>query len=463
MNTPYEKYKISNLANGLIIATRNLLGNEASFCGLYVSSGARHEEDYERGIAHGIEHMLHKDNEKRTAEEVNDRLEMVGSRRDAMTSPEDTVYFVWGGHEQTSLAIETLAQQVRYPVLSQKQLELEKRAIQEEVKRNQGVVSRRDSCQIMEAAYQDQNIGRSVIGAVNDIENFSSAKMQNFLENHYQPDNIILFAYGNVDHDEVVEIAKNNFGDMAKHKNEVKAVEPARFTEGEIRTDDTSYANTHFTIAFEGTSLEERGTPKHYESEILAKILGGGNSSRLSSELRGKEGIVYDISVESKSFSDTGMITISTEMSGDNIPKAIDVICEQINDIASNVTQKDIDIAKAMVITNKRMNKNALVLNPDDFFQIRKSGTSLSIDEEIKGYEDVTIENIQDLTKKLIDGKMATSSLGPQASKMPSNAEISSKLFKREAVQFAGYDSASAYVKSRRDSAEIEPDGRKTK
>src|SRR3954468_4677051 len=106
------------LANGLeIIAERNGDAHSTAV-GFFVETGARDETDEVSGVSHFLEHMVFKGTAKRSAAEVNRDLDVLGSKSNAYTSEEQTVYFAAILPEYQELLVEILADILR-PALRQ--------------------------------------------------------------------------------------------------------------------------------------------------------------------------------------------------------------------------------------------------------------------------------------------------------------------------------------------------------
>ena len=62
--------RVSELANGLKIATRSMPHATTLSVGIWVNAGARDEGDHEQGIAHMLEHMAFKGTKRRDAQAI---------------------------------------------------------------------------------------------------------------------------------------------------------------------------------------------------------------------------------------------------------------------------------------------------------------------------------------------------------------------------------------------------------
>src|SRR5665647_813722 len=81
------------LPNGVRILTEPMPHVQSVAIGIWISSGARDEEDSNRGISHFLEHMLFKGTETRTAWQIADEFDSIGGQLNAFTDKEYTCYY----------------------------------------------------------------------------------------------------------------------------------------------------------------------------------------------------------------------------------------------------------------------------------------------------------------------------------------------------------------------------------
>lgn len=85
--------RVSELANGLKIATRSMPHATTLSVGIWVNAGARDEGDHEQGIAHMLEHMAFKGTKRRDAQAIATEVENVGGFMNAHTSRRNRLLF----------------------------------------------------------------------------------------------------------------------------------------------------------------------------------------------------------------------------------------------------------------------------------------------------------------------------------------------------------------------------------
>ena len=63
-----------------------------------------------------------------------------------------------------------------------------------------------------EAVFGEHPLGRPIIGSVDSIEAMTRTQLHSFHQRRYTPERMILAVAGNIDHDQVVRLAREYFG-----------------------------------------------------------------------------------------------------------------------------------------------------------------------------------------------------------------------------------------------------------
>ena len=87
------QFRDHTLPNGLQIVAECNDKAYSTAIGYFVRAGSRDETDELSGVSHFLEHMAFKGTAHRTAAEVNQQLDQIGSHSNASTSEEQTIYY----------------------------------------------------------------------------------------------------------------------------------------------------------------------------------------------------------------------------------------------------------------------------------------------------------------------------------------------------------------------------------
>ena len=78
-----------------------------------------------------------------------------------------------------------------------------------------------------------------------------------------------------------------------------------------------------------------RTDPRRFALSVLDTALGGSSRSRLFQEIREKRGMAYSVYSFVAQYSDTGMIGVSLGTREDNLTACLEIVLEQITEIAA--------------------------------------------------------------------------------------------------------------------------------
>lgn len=335
--------QMHTLPNGFRIVTEHMPGLESAAIGIWVSAGGRHERAEQNGIAHFLEHMAFKGTQRRSALQIAEAIEDVGGYINAYTSREVTAYYARVLKEDVALALDVIGDILRNPVFDTREIEVERGVILQEIGMSLDTPDDVVFDWLQEAAYPGQPIGRTILGPSERVQSFSRADLSGFVAEHYGPQNLILSAAGAVDHDAIVRMAEQMFGDMAR--GATPQADLACFASGE-RREVKRLEQAHFTLALEAPGYRDDA---FYTAQIFASAFGGGMSSRLFQEVREKRGLCYSIFSQIGSYSDTGMMTVYAGTSGDDIAGLADITIDELRRAAGDMSQAELDRARSQM------------------------------------------------------------------------------------------------------------------
>ena len=335
--------RLHTLPNGFRVVTEHMPGLQSASVGIWVAAGGRHERVEQNGIAHFLEHMAFKGTEKRNALQIAEAIEDVGGYINAYTSREVTAYYARVLKDDVPLALDVIGDILRNPVFDPSEIEIERGVILQEIGQSLDTPDDVIFDWLQERAYPDQPIGRTILGPEERVKAFSREDLAGFVGEHYGPGQMILSAAGAVEHDELVKIAGDMFGDMKPTQSHV--ITPARYAGGEHRA-EKDLEQAHFTLGLESPDYRD---PQIYTAQIYSTALGGGMSSRLFQEVREKRGLCYTIYAQTGAYADTGMMTIYAGTSGEQIGELAQITIEELKRAAGDMNEAEIARARTQM------------------------------------------------------------------------------------------------------------------
>ena len=338
-----ENVQITTLDNGFRVISERLPSLKSASLGIWVDAGARAERIEQNGIAHFLEHMAFKGTKTRNALQIAEEIENVGGYINAYTSREMTAYYIRCLEENVALSVDVICDIVRNSIFDPHELEVERGVILQEIGQAHDTPDDIIFDWLQETAYPDQPMGRTILGPAERVSSFSRDDLQTFISEQYRPDQLVLAAAGAVDHAMLVDMAEARFGDM-KRQPKLDLVS-AKFVGGDVR-EDKDLEQVHFAMSLEGPSYLK---DEIYTAQIYAVAMGGGMSSRLFQEIREKRGLCYTIHSSIGAFSDSGMLTIYSGTSGDQLTELTNVTLDELKRAAVDMSADEINRARAQM------------------------------------------------------------------------------------------------------------------
>ena len=175
---------------------------------LWFKVGSADEEPGKSGIAHFLEHLMFKGTDEHPQGEFSARIAEVGGRENAFTSYDYTAYFQQIAPEHLETMMEFEADRMTGLVLTDAVVDPERQVVIEE--RNSRIETQPNSIlgeSVNATLYQNHGYGVPIIGWMHEIEKLNRADALEFYQRYYAPNNAVLVVAGDVDVDEVRELA----------------------------------------------------------------------------------------------------------------------------------------------------------------------------------------------------------------------------------------------------------------
>jgi zinc protease len=266
--------------------------------------GASYEHDGITGVSHVLEHMMFKGTDAHPPGEFSRIISENGGRENAFTSKDYTAYYQRLEKSRLAVSFELEADRMRNLHLLDKEFQKEINVVMEERRlRTEDKPTSLTYEQFVASAFVSSSVRIPTIGWMNDLENMQLSDLQDWYQRWYAPNNAIVVVVGDVEPEAVLALAKKYFGPLKPEEviPPKPRLEPPQ--QGKRYINVQAPAEVPYTImGYKAPVLktaEEDWEP--YALEVLANILDGGDSARLTRELvRGSQiassaGAGYDL------------------------------------------------------------------------------------------------------------------------------------------------------------------------
>jgi predicted Zn-dependent peptidase len=399
------------LPNGLILLSEEMSHIRSISIGIWMKSGSRDETPELNGISHFTEHMVFKGTTTRTAQQIARQVDSIGGNMDAFTGKETICFNIKVLDEHLPIAIDILSDLVLNPVFDPKDIVREKGVILEEIKMDEDNPDYLVHELFTQNFWKDHPLGKPILGTKETVRSFEQEKLFSFYRQRFAPNNIIISAAGNLNHERFVSLIKGKFSSLQPVPNGYHQPAPA-VTPRIITRNKKSLEQVQLCIGVPSHPIWHQ---KRYVSYVLNTVLGGGMSSRLFQNIREEKGLAYAIYSDLNPYRDTGCLTIYAGTSLETTRDVVESVMAEFRELKNTPISYD-ELRRA-----KDQLKGSLMLSLESSTS-RMSNLArqemyferfFSLDETIHQIEAVTSEEISEMANQLFQtDKIAVTVLG---------------------------------------------------
>tara|TARA_B100000989_G_scaffold298459_1_gene287903 strand:+ start:1011 stop:2315 length:1305 start_codon:yes stop_codon:yes gene_type:complete len=291
--------KSFTLSNGLqVVVVENKRAPVISSM-IWYDVGSADEEYGKSGLAHFLEHLMFKGTKKFPGSTFSNFISKNGGSENAFTSYDYTAYFQTISSDKIEEVLEMEADRMKNLVLTNDQVETEKKVILEE--RNQRIDSRPSSIldqDMRKSLFPNHTYGIPIIGWNHEIINLTYDDVIEFYNKYYVPTNAKLILSGNINYDRAKAIAKKYFGNISSKKNK---------SERKYLKDPEIISNINLTLDHQ--DVKQKVWKRIYKSSSIVESITKGIALDFGLEIiaGGKTSFLYKKLVEEKKlFSSVG-------------------------------------------------------------------------------------------------------------------------------------------------------------
>jgi predicted Zn-dependent peptidase len=405
------------LPGGLRVITESLPAVRSAAFGIWAGVGSRDEDVQHAGATHYLEHLLFKGTRRRTALDISAAIDAVGGELNAFTAKEYTCYYARVLDADVPLAIDVLSDMVTSSLIEPRDVDAERGVILEEIAMNED-----DPSDLVHEAFAAQlfgetPLGRPILGTADSINSISAARILEHYRARYTPDNLVVAAAGNLDHDRVVELIAAAFGPAL---DGVTRPAPPRLGGAEadttkgtgVRLVSRPVEQANLVLGCPGMA---RTDDRRFALGVLNAALGGGMSSRLFQEVREKRGLAYSVYSFSSQHAECGLWGIYAGCLPAKAEEVLAICQEEISKvIASGLTDEELDRGKGQL-------RGSIVLGLEDpSSRMSRLGKSElvyprlePVDDILAAIDAVTHDRVRDVAAAILGQPKALAVVGP--------------------------------------------------
>ncbi|KAI9309207.1 Metalloenzyme, LuxS/M16 peptidase-like protein [Cunninghamella echinulata] len=410
------------LPNGFTVATEENSASQTATVGVWIDAGSRAENMKNNGSAHFLEHMAFKGTKTRSQRDLELQIENMGGHLNAYTSREQTVYYAKAFKYDVPQAVEILSDILQNSKLDVGAIERERDVIlreQEEVEKQMEEVV---FDHLHATAFPKESLGLTILGPKENIQSLTRDDLSNYIRTYYTGERMILVGAGGVDHDALVNLAEQYFGQLPHVRDEASsksAMKKAVFSGSELKIRNPQSNQTHIAVAVEGASWT---SPDYFALLVMQSIIGswdrslgatGHIASGLSSVVHNHQ-LANSFMSFNTSYKDTGLwgIYMITENT-DRIDDLLKCTRNEFYRLCTSVTAEEIERAKQQLKAGLLLGLDGSTPIAEDIGrQLLTSGDRMSPKQVEEAVSTVSVDDVRRVATQYLNRDAAIVAIG---------------------------------------------------
>ncbi len=385
---------------------------------MWVKTGSADEPRGMEGVSHFIEHLVFKGTQKYKVGEIASLVEASGGELNAYTSFDQTVFYVTISKNYSHIALDVISEMMGRPTFIPSEVDSEREVVCEEIKMGLDSPGRSSSQLLFQSAFKKHPYRIPVIGYDKNVRSWPTSKIKKFYESRYVPSNMALIVSGDFDPAQMKNEIITMYSDFKpfKLKKMIRTKEPVQ-KKPSFSVQVKKLTESYFQLALPAPNVKHKDIPA---MDILALVLGQGETSRLYTKMRLENTVVSSISCFNYNPQDSGLFAFSVKYSDQDTLEIFRLLFTEIEKI------------KTQGITWDELRKAILNISSEQFYSIEtvdgianKIGSAQfylndtnAHEKYLKQIQKITPQRVQKIAQKyLLPQKSNYSLMGPGSDK----------------------------------------------
>ncbi len=398
-------FKRYNLENGLRLIVHPDPSTPIATVNLLYNVGSKHENPERTGFAHLFEHLMFEGSVNIPSYDTP--LQKAGGENNAFTSNDITNYYLTLPTENLEMAFWLESDRMLGLKLTEEKIRVQKNVVIEEFNQRYRNQPYGDAMMLLrEMAYKVHPYQWSTIGKdISHIEGATSQEVSDFFYHHYAPNNAVLTVVGNVEPEEVKQLADKWFGPIPRRDLDLKEI-PREPTQEEPRNHEVTRDVPHDVI-YKAYHMSHRNHPDYVPTDLISDLLANGNSARLYQQLVKRKKLFGSIDAYITGEVDEGLLMVSGTLApGVKMKDAEDELLRELDKLKEQQVEEDeLQKVKNKLLAVRTFTKTSALHKAMNIAFFELLGDANRINTEEQEYLKVTPSDIQRVSQQVLDRK----------------------------------------------------------
>ena len=336
------EYNVHTLPNGIRLLHVPSSSTISHAC-IIINTGSRDEPEGKAGLAHFIEHLIFKRTEKRSTNQILNRLESVGADLNAYTTKEYTCVHASFLNPYLDRTLDLFNDIIFHSTFPEEEMDKEKSVILDEIASYLDQPEEAINDDFEDMLFAGHSLGNNILGTTETVSNFTRKDVIDFRKANYRTNEIVIAVLGNYTFNSVVKKGTKHFSDVEENSPWLNRKKPAIL--------NPTSTDIYKPIMQSHCILGAQTYSTHNENKAGLMLLnnyfgGNGMSSVLNLQIRERYGIAYTIESNFSPLSDTGIFSIYFGTDKEKHAKALSLIFKEMKRLVEKPLN-DLQLQKA--------------------------------------------------------------------------------------------------------------------
>lgn len=380
------------------------------------TAGSIFESDELSGLANLTCDMTDRGVEGYDNREFLEEFQNIGVHSTSAVQKERVTFAAKGLVDNWERALELLALQILKPTFQEDEFEAAKQSQLLELTANEDEPDIKNELAFNSILLQHP-YGRPTLGTIETVQNITLKDVISFHNAFYCPNDMIVAISGRIDWERLKGKIADLFGGWSKKQVNFPV---AKDSGKSIIQLPSNNAQTRFRLGYEDVPVN---SPDYLKSRVGIRVLSGGMSSRLFTEVREKRGLCYSVGAVPLALTNKGYTSFVCSTTTERAQESLDVIISEIDRLSSEpILPKELELVKIRSKSSLVMQRESTVVRVismlADWIYF---GEIQSIEEKLQRVNALTCEDVESYYSKFKQRKFRLATLGGEPLTIPSS------------------------------------------
>jgi predicted Zn-dependent peptidase len=330
---------------GVEFAALAIDGRRTTAYEIRVLAGLADEPEDRLGLAGVVEETIDKGTEARSAQELTDAFDAIGAQVGSSVGREAIAFRCSCLPEYVEKALALHAEMLRTPAFPEQFCKVAVDLGQQELtalEDDPGELSRK----LLAPHAYGSVLGRHELGTRESLGRISRDDVVAYWKRHFSAGRIQFVVGGAVDVVKVTRTVERLFAAWGNGQKDGRGAFAVQFSPG-FRHQPKELEQEHILMCWPGLAVTDDAYPVEH---LALEVLSGGMSSRLFTEVREKQGLVYWVGAWDEHPRRAGMNFMGASTTPARCEQTYKTLLREVDRLGEDVTQEELDRAKVGVI-----------------------------------------------------------------------------------------------------------------